>query len=387
MGASEARRADVISRLWAYAREHSLVVGRDFVFDETLRAIFGKKRASFCALNSLLSEHLRDAVHVAPKRSKKGAAAAEEEAAPAPAPVPPPLAPPAPGLLESALTASGIGSAYGKGTVNTLWVPPPKEKEKKPAKPKPARRPHDAPPAARNPYQLFMKEQRAAVSAEQPGLSFAEMSKALGQRWGTLGEAEKAVYRAAADADKGRASDDKKAYDAAQPKPGDPKKLKKTGLHVPMRLSPPLAAFLGLQPLPVPGGTGPPLFSLTRGAVTRRMWDYFKAHGLKDPANGQFYFADEKLRALFGQELGRFRGFDVERLLPPHYSKITDAAELAVAKAAAKVQQDLADAAKAAKEGRPWPPPKEADAAEEVEEEAAEEGEAGEEEEGAEEGE
>jgi upstream activation factor subunit UAF30 len=47
-----------------------------------------------------------------------------------------------------------------------------------------------------------------------------------------------------------------------------------------------LAAIVGNDPLP-------------RTAITKRLWDYIKQHGLQDTANKQRINADDKLKAVF----------------------------------------------------------------------------------------
>jgi chromatin remodeling complex protein RSC6 len=59
------------------------------------------------------------------------------------------------------------------------------------------------------------------------------------------------------------------------------------GLMKAVQPSAELAAIVGNTPLP-------------RTEITKRLWDYIKAHGLQDPSNKRMINADAKLRPLFG---------------------------------------------------------------------------------------
>ena len=60
-----------------------------------------------------------------------------------------------------------------------------------------------------------------------------------------------------------------------------------TGLMKAVQPSAALAAIVGTQPLP-------------RTEITKRIWDYIKAHGLQDAQNKRLINADTKLLPLFG---------------------------------------------------------------------------------------
>jgi chromatin remodeling complex protein RSC6 len=65
-----------------------------------------------------------------------------------------------------------------------------------------------------------------------------------------------------------------------------------------------LAAVIGNQPL-------------ARTEVTRKLWDYIRAHQLQDPANKTFIRADEPLRQVFdGRE--RVSMFEMTKLVFNH---------------------------------------------------------------------
>ena len=50
-----------------------------------------------------------------------------------------------------------------------------------------------------------------------------------------------------------------------------------------------LAAVVGAEPLP-------------RTEVTKRLWDYIKAHNLQNPANKRNVLCDSKLKAVMGKD-------------------------------------------------------------------------------------
>jgi chromatin remodeling complex protein RSC6 len=65
------------------------------------------------------------------------------------------------------------------------------------------------------------------------------------------------------------------------------KQPRSQGLMKAVQPSAELAAIVGTQPLP-------------RTEITKRLWDYIKAHGLQDARNKRLINADAKLRPLFG---------------------------------------------------------------------------------------
>ena len=75
------------------------------------------------------------------------------------------------------------------------------------------------------------------------------------------------------------------------------------GLTKPYTPSPELAVIVGSDPMP-------------RTAVVAKVWDHIRTHGLQDPADKRTIVADDKLRAVFGQD--RCTMFEMQRLLSPH---------------------------------------------------------------------
>ena len=71
-------------------------------------------------------------------------------------------------------------------------------------------------------------------------------------------------------------------------------------------LTPELAAVIGAEPSP-------------RTEVTKKIWDYIKAHNLQNPENKRMIRADDKLRAVFGQD--EVSMFEMTRLVNKHLTK------------------------------------------------------------------
>lgn len=59
---------------------------------------------------------------------------------------------------------------------------------------------------------FFANEQRENVREENPGISFGQVGKLLGERWKALNDKQRAPYEAKAAADKKRYEDEKQAY-------------------------------------------------------------------------------------------------------------------------------------------------------------------------------
>ncbi len=62
---------------------------------------------------------------------------------------------------------------------------------------------------------FFANEQRENVREENPGVSFGQVGKLLGERWKALSEKQRAPYEAKAAADKKRYEDEKQAYNVS----------------------------------------------------------------------------------------------------------------------------------------------------------------------------
>jgi len=73
----------------------------------------------------------------------------------------------------------------------------------------------------------------------------------------------------------------------------------------PMTPSPALAAVIGAKPMP-------------RTEVTKRLWDYIKAHNLQDPNNKRQINADAALKEVFGQPSATM--FEMTKLVGKHLS-------------------------------------------------------------------
>ncbi|KAH8180106.1 HMG (high mobility group) box domain-containing protein [Sarocladium implicatum] len=62
---------------------------------------------------------------------------------------------------------------------------------------------------------FFANEQRENVREENPGISFGQVGKLLGERWKALDDKQRAPYEAKAAADKKRYEDEKAAYNVS----------------------------------------------------------------------------------------------------------------------------------------------------------------------------
>jgi chromatin remodeling complex protein RSC6 len=77
------------------------------------------------------------------------------------------------------------------------------------------------------------------------------------------------------------------------------------GLARPVKPSNELAAITGSDPLP-------------RSQVVSKMWDYIRTNNLQNPENKREIVADDKLRAVFGED--RVSMFDMNKHLSRHLS-------------------------------------------------------------------
>ena len=73
----------------------------------------------------------------------------------------------------------------------------------------------------------------------------------------------------------------------------------------PMKPSPALAAVIGDKPLP-------------RTEVTKKVWEYIKAHNLQDSANTRNINADAKLKEIFKKP--QVTMFEMTKLISAHLS-------------------------------------------------------------------
>jgi hypothetical protein len=73
----------------------------------------------------------------------------------------------------------------------------------------------NAPKRGLSAYMFFANEQRENVHKENPGISFGQVGKVLGERWKALNEKQRSPYEAKAAQDKKRYEDEKASYNAA----------------------------------------------------------------------------------------------------------------------------------------------------------------------------
>lgn len=70
----------------------------------------------------------------------------------------------------------------------------------------------DAPKRSLSAYMFFANENRDIVRAENPGISFGQVGKMLGEKWKELSSDDKAPYEKKADDDKKRYEKEKAEY-------------------------------------------------------------------------------------------------------------------------------------------------------------------------------
>jgi len=91
----------------------------------------------------------------------------------------------------------------------------PKEaKTKRASKPRVEKKKKDpnAPKRGLSAYMFFANEQRENVREENPGISFGQVGKVLGERWKALNDKQRTPYEAKAAQDKKRYEDEKASY-------------------------------------------------------------------------------------------------------------------------------------------------------------------------------
>ncbi|KAB5580767.1 high mobility group box domain-containing protein [Coniochaeta sp. 2T2.1] len=77
-----------------------------------------------------------------------------------------------------------------------------------------AKKDPNAPKRGLSAYMFFANEQRDNVREENPGVTFGQVGKILGERWKALSDKQRTPYEAKAAADKKRYEDEKAAYNA-----------------------------------------------------------------------------------------------------------------------------------------------------------------------------
>ncbi|KAJ9193768.1 transcriptional regulator family: HMG [Paecilomyces variotii] len=74
----------------------------------------------------------------------------------------------------------------------------------------------NAPKRGLSAYMFFANEQRESVREQNPGISFGQVGKVLGERWKALSDEDRRPYEEKAQADKKRYEDEKASYNAAE---------------------------------------------------------------------------------------------------------------------------------------------------------------------------
>lgn len=70
----------------------------------------------------------------------------------------------------------------------------------------------NAPKRSLSAYMFFANDNRDIVRAENPGITFGQVGKLLGEKWKELTDEDKVPYQTKADADKKRYEVDKAEY-------------------------------------------------------------------------------------------------------------------------------------------------------------------------------
>ncbi|BCR93562.1 high-mobility group nucleosome-binding protein [Aspergillus luchuensis] len=73
----------------------------------------------------------------------------------------------------------------------------------------------NAPKRGLSAYMFFANDNREKVREENPGISFGQVGKMLGERWKALSDTDRRPYEEKAAADKKRYEDEKASYNAA----------------------------------------------------------------------------------------------------------------------------------------------------------------------------
>jgi len=79
----------------------------------------------------------------------------------------------------------------------------------------------NAPKRGLSAYMFFANDQRDNVREENPGISFGQVGKVLGDRWKALSDKDKIPYEKKAQADKKRYEDEKAKYNAGDEEEDD----------------------------------------------------------------------------------------------------------------------------------------------------------------------
>ncbi|OGM42139.1 non-histone chromosomal protein 6 [Aspergillus bombycis] len=72
----------------------------------------------------------------------------------------------------------------------------------------------NAPKRGLSAYMFFANDNREKVREENPGISFGQVGKMLGEKWKALSDTERRPYEEKAAADKKRYEDEKASYNA-----------------------------------------------------------------------------------------------------------------------------------------------------------------------------
>ncbi|KAL3493649.1 high mobility group box domain-containing protein [Aspergillus germanicus] len=89
-------------------------------------------------------------------------------------------------------------------------------KAKAPARPERKKKDPNAPKRGLSAYMFFANDNRDKVREDNPGITFGQVGKMLGEKWKALSDKERKPYDDKAAADKKRYEEEKAQYNAAE---------------------------------------------------------------------------------------------------------------------------------------------------------------------------
>ncbi|KAG8525989.1 Non-histone chromosomal protein 6 [Bacidia gigantensis] len=92
-----------------------------------------------------------------------------------------------------------------------------KPRKSKKAAPEKKKKDPNAPKRGLSAYMFFANENRDSVREENPGISFGQVGKVLGERWKALSDKQRVPYEDKAKADKARYENEKASYNVSNP--------------------------------------------------------------------------------------------------------------------------------------------------------------------------
>ncbi|KAF7596462.1 Non-histone chromosomal protein 6 [Aspergillus hancockii] len=94
-------------------------------------------------------------------------------------------------------------------------MPKEKTRKAKPARVERKKKDPNAPKRGLSAYMFFANDNREKVREENPGISFGQVGKMLGEKWKALSDTDRRPYEEKAATDKKRYEEEKASYNAA----------------------------------------------------------------------------------------------------------------------------------------------------------------------------